>query len=203
MIAALNFRAVDEHNLGLRHLYGDTYNSTEYECFERKHRQHIEKAWAAGDINGVLAWLDNTIELPFVFDNQDLFLERGLFEVALVNAYQATRLNYRCWDQLDISHLFSRADLGKLRAAGDPMPQRERYTLFRGVAGNGRARKVNGVSWTDSMETATFFAKRFNLNNPAVFTVTVGEDLIFTYLSGRDESEYVLRLPLPQKPQKL
>ena len=167
-------------------------------------RNGIRQAWVEGDVLQILMWLDNTAELAFVCDNHEALLQRGLYEIALVNAYQDTRTNFKAWDPCMIGHLFSIADPVKLRTAGDPMPtKKDTYTLFRGVAGIGKARRVNGMSWTDSLETAKWFANRFSLDDPAVFTVTVPDECVLAYLTGRNESEYLLRLPLPARPKKV
>ena len=105
-----------------------------------------------------------------------------------------------------IGLMFDLADHEKLIQAGDPVPDQETFTVYRGVGGNGRARRVNGYSWTSSFDTAVWFAKRaklFGLNDPAVFTVTVPRETIMACCNERDEREYLLRLPLPVKPKRV
>ena len=99
--------------------------------------------------------------------------------------------------------MFEIADPEKMRAAGDKMPDQETFTLYRGVAGNGPARRVNSVSWTESIKVAAFFAMRFNHPDPAVFRIVVPNEAVLAYHNGRSESEYLLKLPLPVNPKRI
>lgn len=167
---------------------------------------NIFRAWKQGDIEGILCFMPNTHGLAFVFDNMILLEEKGKYEEALVSAYIGTRTNWAHWDMNIIKLMFTRADPEKLTQAGDPIPDQELFTVYRGVGGNGRARRVNGFSWTDSLDTAIWFAKRaeiFCLNDPAVFTVTVPRESVMACCNERDEHEYLLKLPLPVKPKRV
>ena len=68
-------------------------------------------------------------------------------------------------------------------AAGDPLPE-PTFTLYRGGAGRAdRHDESGGFSWTASRERAQWFADRFPiLHDPAVYTVTVGEESILAYV---------------------
>ena len=64
------------------------------------------------------------------------------------------------------------------------------------------------MSWTDSKEKAEWFAHqyyaiRFGLPDPAVYILTVSKDDILFYTKDRNESEFVLRLPLPRRPRRI
>ncbi|VTR66955.1 conserved hypothetical protein [Desulfosarcina cetonica] len=64
------------------------------------------------------------------------------------------------------------------------------------------------MSWTDSKEKAEWFAYqyyagKFGLSNPAVFTLTADKKDIWFYTNDRNESEFVLRLPLPRTPRRI
>ncbi|MFZ7128142.1 MAG: hypothetical protein ACOWWM_18455 [Desulfobacterales bacterium] len=198
----VNLQAIDQKELHERRKYGGQTPACREDDFRRV-REGINEAWGSGDIESVLAWMDNSLELAFVFDNHAALLARGLYERALINAYQDTRSNFLGWTLPALKFLFNKANPEKLRAEGDPMPERERYTLYRGVSGKRHERRVSGISWTDSMETARWFANRFDLLGPAVYTITVSADDILAYLNGRNESEYLLRLPPPKKPRRI
>jgi hypothetical protein len=89
--------------------------------------------------------------------------------------------------------MFRVADRARLRAAGDPLPEPP-FTLYRGVAGRGPARRVRGFSWTASRERGPWFADRFTslLHDPAVYTITVGEESILAYVNERQEEEFIV-----------
>ena len=94
--------------------------------------------------------------------------------------------------------LFAIADRAKLRAAGDALPSTGPFTLYRGVAGIGRARRIRGWSWTASLPIAQWFATRsFHLGapKPAVYTITIEEPNILVYSNERTENEFIVRVP--------
>ena len=164
------------------------------------------KAWNKGNVSGVLICMSNTSCLAFVFDNMQVLKEKEKYEEALLDAYVGTRTNWHFWSLDVLEMMFTVADSEKLAQAGDPIPDRQLFTLYRGVGGNGKARRVTGFSWTSSLDKAIWFAKRaklFGLNDPAVFTVTVPRENVLAYCNERDEHEYLLRLPLLAKPKRV
>ncbi|RJR43987.1 MAG: hypothetical protein C4576_13785 [Desulfobacteraceae bacterium] len=165
----------------------------------------IVEAWQAGrEIEEILFLLQNTYCLAFVFDNMFILKEAGLYERALLCAWTGTRTNYANWSLGVLDYLFQFADPEMLRTAGDPIPDASTFTLYRGVSGRGPARRVNGISWTESPNVAAWFANRFKeLGDPAVFRVTVSRDQVMACCNEREESEYLLRLPLPVKPKRV
>jgi len=91
----------------------------------------------------------------------------------LLDAFISTRSNNRNFGLENVRWMFERADRRRLREAGEVLPGHGPFTLYRGVAGVGRARHVRGLSWTDSLECAKWFAQRFGLQKPAVYRVMV------------------------------
>ncbi len=153
------------------------------------HAQAIE-AINARDSVGLLCSLDNTACLAFVFDNHRALLARGMFEQALVDAYSGTRTNHRRWDPDVIYFLFALADRDRLRECGPALPEHP-VTLYRGVAGYGRLRRLDGFSWTTEVDAACWFALRFSLPHPAVWTATVPPEDIYCRVDDRGEGEYL------------
>jgi hypothetical protein len=82
----------------------------------------------------------------------------------------------------------------KLRAAGDALPGSGPFQVYRGVAGNGSARRPRGLSWTLDVERARWFARRFSLESPAVWSGEVAAGDVIVYIDGREEKE-VIALP--------
>lgn len=161
------------------------------------------ESWKEGDVVGVLAMMSNELSMGFVIDNWPLLKKIGKYEEALLHAYQSIRTNYSTWSMDLLRILFMQADIEKLRKVGDPIPDQETFILYRGVSGVGRKRRVSSLSWTESPNTAAWFAKRYGLPDPAVFMVTVPKESIMACSFDRNEREYLLRLPLPVKPKRL
>ncbi len=168
-------------------------------------KDEVIKSWKEGNIEGIFCFMPNTYCLGFVEDNAIRLLAIGKYEEALLSAHTGTRTNWAHWAIGSIKWLFEMADPDKLRAAGDPIPQQDSYTLYRGVCGKGPKRRVNGYSWTALLDKAVWFAKRFSVlyEDPAVYQVTVQEKDILAVYNGREEKEYILRLPLPARPKRI
>jgi len=65
------------------------------------------------------------------------------------------------------------------------------------MAGWGASRRVRGLSWTDDLERARWFADRYasQLGEPAVYrTITSAEDVL-AFLNVRKEREFVILPP--------
>src|SRR5579872_1965632 len=119
------------------------------------HHQAV-RAFDDGDADGFIACVDGGNTLALVFDNRTALLWRGIYEEALLGALSSA--NTSNWRTDVIDYLFDIADLDKLRDAGDPLPGQEPFTLYRGVNGHRGRRRVRGISWTDSLDIACYFA---------------------------------------------
>jgi hypothetical protein len=160
------------------------------------------EAVEAGDALGFLCKASNEDWLDLVWRNRMALQVRGIYEKALVEAFIGTRTNNLHWPASRLAFLFRIADRARLRATGDPIPGTGLYTLYRGVAGIGRARRVKGFSWTASQDQARWFAARFAgiLPDPAVFRVSVAKRHVLFYSNARQEAEYIVLLPETAKP---
>lgn len=168
-------------------------------------RAEAGQRFADGDVLRFLGLASNTASLSLVDINQLALLDRGIYEPALLYALTMSRVNNAQWSMRELDELLGIADLGRLRAAGDPLPGPGPFTVFRGVAGRGRARRVRGLSWTLSLPLAAWFANRWApLVDPAVYRVTVDPAQVLAYCheSGRREEEVLLMLPDRIKPQR-
>lgn len=154
-----------------------------------------EAAADAGDVDTLLAMLDNTTELAFVVDNIAWLKALGKYERALLSAYVDTKTNFSRWQVSVLKHLFAMADRPALLDAGDPLPGPGPFTVFRGVAGHGARRRLRSISWTADMEKAVWFAKRSammgSLPLPAVYETTVPVERVFAFYNGREEREFL------------
>jgi hypothetical protein len=172
------------------------------EEIEPARRDAAVDALEKGDVIGFLGCTDNAYGLKLVFMNIGPLRTRGLYETALVNAFTAVSTNHSIWRRDTLAYMFSVADRERLRQAGDPLPKPP-YTVYRGVAGRGRARRVCGYSWTRSLERAKWFANRFSFHDPAVYSVTVDEADILAYINDRNEQEFIVDLPRQVKPVRM
>jgi hypothetical protein len=134
----------------------------------------------------------------FVAQHVSLLRDLGIFEKALLFAFKENRIN-NANNYKTLLPLFETADPKMLRAAGQRLPGRGPFTLYRGVSGRGYARHARGFSWTGSLDRAGWFAycdKAYGLEDPAVYRAVVPARFVLAYL--KDEDEYVVRLPLPR-----
>ena len=161
---------------------------------------------AAGDVCGFLFTASNEHGLALVAHNLRALQTRGLYEFALLQAFIATRTNNCRWSVPVLHWLFEMADRERLRAAGGPLPGTGPFTVYRGVSGRGRARRVRGLSWTASKEKAQWFAERgahWSLANPAVLCVVIAEGDVLAYVNDRQEEEFVILLPSSARPAQV
>jgi hypothetical protein len=154
------------------------------------------------DASGFLITTDNDSTLAVVFDNLEVLKTAGIYEPALVHAFTNCRVNHGNWNVEVIAFLFDRADKEKLMACGGDLPGAGPFTLYRGVAGLGRQRRVRSFSWTDCLDVACWFACRFkHLAHPAVHTATVEANEILLF-DRTTEHEFVVQ-PKTSKKMKL
>jgi hypothetical protein len=166
--------------------------------------EDAEQHWSDGDVEAILCKMPNTRNLAFVVDNCIALKLAGCYETALIHAYSATRTNFFDWDLGVLKFLLELADRAKLKEIA-PLPPGDQFTLYRGVAGTGRHRRPSGISWTDDLDRAAWFAKRFpHLADPAIYTTTAKPEDIYWFDDGRTERDFVLytrkfkRVPLPE-----
>ena len=160
--------------------------------------EHLRKGLDDGDVGLLLLHVPNHCKMAFVFDNFIQLKDRGLYEECLLDAYRMANTNLHNWQQSVLEFMFRHADRKILREYGDPIPGKAPYTLYRGVAGKGRARRLRGLSWTSSFDTAKWFAKRFTefgLENLAVIMAEVPDEYVLAYDNGRNEQEFICLIP--------
>lgn len=162
-------------------------------------------AFAAGDADGFLLTASNDFGLDLVWHNIEPLRDARIYERALLTAFFTIRTNNARWPMFALRLLFLIADRKRLLEISDPLPEGERFVLYRGVAGRGNQRRVRGMSWTDDQEQAVWFAKRFSssLADPAVYTATVGHSEIYAHINTRKENEYVVVLDKKTKAKKV
>ena len=153
------------------------------------------EAWARGDMSGVLGRMSSDRYWDFMADNLTPLIAKGLLEEAFVHAYTGVRVNLGPYYSV-VSAVVEFSNPDKLRDLGDPFPPGAPWTVYRGVSGRGRARRVRGYSWTIDRDKAQWFANRFaSLGNPAVFSTTIEQNNVLFYTNGRKEQEFVVALP--------
>ncbi len=153
-------------------------------------------AFEDGQVEGFLRLADSEQRLALVVHNR--LLQKQLYEVALLDAFLGTGTNHHRWSLAQLRFLFAVADRTRLRAINDPLPGGGPYTVYRGVAGHGRVRRIMGVAWTGSLERARKFAEGYvgRLPNPAVYCVVVDEPHVLYYANQlKREQEFLVLLP--------
>ena len=166
-------------------------------CVPPTRKDQAVQAYEEGDALGFLMSAEARGDaLALVFDNTSPLLEKGIYEEALLHAFTGCRTNWRSWNTVVITWMFSHADRSKLLAAGAPLPPGNSFHLYRGVAGRGRARRLDGFSWTSSLPVACWFATRYSclsLAHPAVLEATVPREAILACSHDRGEDEFICR----------
>jgi hypothetical protein len=163
-------------------------------------RQEAVEALDRGDWFGFLIKAEsNQYHLDLVVHNVLALRERGLYEPALLGALRSTRTNNHHCSLDTLRWLLYLADRDRLRQAGALLPGAGPFTLYRGVAGRGAARRIRGVSWTLSFETAKWFAMRFAMLLPwatqlAVFQIVIDAKAVLAYVTDRSEEEFLVLL---------
>jgi hypothetical protein len=106
-------------------------------------RDAAVRALEAGDILNFFNTASHGAGLWLLLSNLKRFQQLGLYEQAALYAFKASRTNdHRIWSDLEL--MFFWADRMRLRNAGRPLPGSGPFTLYRGVAGHGRDRRIRG-----------------------------------------------------------
>jgi hypothetical protein len=155
--------------------------------------------WKEKNPLGILCLFSNEYGLEFVIQNMGSLLEHGIYEETLLNAFIGARTNWANYPIDYLHKLFKIGDRNRFLQAGDPLPHRGPFTLYRGIAGAKDFRRERGISWTSSLEMAKWYAGRFTnflkLENPAVFEAIVDEEFVYTYTNERNENEFLCYIP--------
>lgn len=155
--------------------------------------------------------------LQLISDNSDELIKFGIFEAALIFAYQLyTPIKVSFDPILDDSYhlpielyyatkqysrhfiygLFQKANREKMIKAGDEIPQRAEFTLYRGVCNCKDMDTIRGISWTEAIDIAKNYAyliySREDQIDPGVFKIEISQELILCKLKGLSEEEYLV-----------
>ena len=151
------------------------------------------KAFEEGDAKqfvGCRRSAEQTLTIALM--NKCLLRTRGIYEAALIHCLTDCKANNSEWSVAALRRIFDQEDRKKLRAAGQKLPSPGPFTLYRGVAGNGPKRRIAGLSWTDSLDIACWFALRLShLKHPAVYTACVPTRRIYCFTNTRGEREFI------------
>jgi hypothetical protein len=166
-------------------------------------RDQAQQAVAEGDALNFLCKASNEDGLELVIRNMQQLKKSGIYEATLLEAFTGTRTNNR-WCPVDtLRDLFLCGERERFLAAGDALPEGDKFSLYRGVAGRGAARRVRGLSWTANRERAEWFAKRAFLHDPAIYTVMANRSDIWAYTNQREEEEFIVLLPAQARVKRI
>ena len=149
------------------------------------------QALEAGDIFNFFNHASNENSLWLLLSNAKRFQQLGLYEQAVLYAFKVSRTNHHRI-LYDLATMFGWADRKRLREAGQPLPSTGPFTLYRGVAGHGRERRIRAFSWTPSLESAQRSSAHNGLAKPAVYRTTVKEQDVFVCIKDGQEEEFIL-----------
>jgi hypothetical protein len=155
---------------------------------ERKPRTRLDKVLMEYAFAGSHKVLD------VVIDNWQVLKKADMLEEAFIDAWSTCKYGMN-WDEDFFQLVFSSLDKAKLRKAGDPLPDGEAFTVYRGVAGEGAARRERGYCWSLDESVARFFSTYHQgLPDPAVYRAMVQREHVLAYIneSGRNEQELII-----------
>lgn len=157
----------------------------------------VEKSLEEGDSGGIFISMSNKHWLHFVFFNIAPLKEAEIYEEMLLCAYTGCSSNWSAFSLNVIKMMFNIADKERLLQAGDPTPDDGPFTVYRGVAGNGSAKRKRGISWTANFDQAVWFAERFAMliEKPMVYETIVNREHILAYVNDRNEQEFLCLIP--------
>lgn len=161
--------------------------------------------------------------LQFVADNAEFLMRHGLYEQCLFIAYKSCMPNRdplsstteaarkiqketnpflfyanKSYPRSVIRELFETADRDRLLAAGDPLPEDEPFTIYRGTPSAHCKESVRGLSWSGERAIAKQFAKTIygqsaeRSNDPGVFKTTVFRKHLYCY--SNCEMEFLVKM---------
>jgi hypothetical protein len=168
-------------------------------------RDQARNAWEKGDWRSFLFYASHDDTLQLVFKNEMAFQRAGCYEPALVEAYTGGKTSQADFSSRLLELLFLRANRTRLLQVGSALPGEAPFTIYRGVAGSGKQRRVRGFSWSASKMVAAWFAWYFGkiFGNPALYTVTVSLNEVLFYTNERHEEEFVVMLAKKSMPQTI
>ena len=143
-------------------------------------------------------YLESHEKLQWVYTNLALLKELGGYERFLSDAYTGHNMLMSTYhfSPATLLRLFQLADKEMLRSHGDPLPDDEFITLYRGVRDVANKASIRSMSWTSNSNTAAWFAEFLNEGTEAgVYTATVHVDSVFLYTNDTGEEEYVIEVP--------
>lgn len=153
-------------------------------------RNEAKMQFDEGNVAALLETIPERDRMKFVLRNTGTLLQRGIYEQALACAFANSRTNFAACPPSAIRTAFERAERAKLLAAGDPLPPGDGFTVYRGVAGVRRQRRLPGPAWTDDLETAKGYARggaAAGLPDPTVLVATVRREDV-SYYSQNDRT---------------
>lgn len=159
-------------------------------------RPHAREDWQNGDALGVVVTVGRGGCLDFVLGNIEPLLARGIYEGAFIHAYVTPKIGAGIQDRYSLELMLLVANPARLLVAGNPLPDGDSFTLYRGVADGADLDAVRRFSWTASPNVASWFAVRsaeqFGGKDPAVFSLQVERKHVWAFINDRQEQEFIV-----------
>lgn len=166
-------------------------NPKDYEEWEKMVFEKVDNM----SIGGVFALTDKPYRLTLLKYIKE-YLTRETFSELFGEAWVMTENpngDVNC-SLAELARWFKQADKRKLMdekefAVWEQLP--EEFVVYRGVA---VGRKPMGLSWTRNIETAKWFASRFDRNGKVGYVqkATIKKKFAYAYFNGRGEDEVVV-----------
>jgi hypothetical protein len=162
--------------------------------------RQAEEAFIAGDLERWLGLSGDAPRSDLVLSRAADLRSRGVYEAAAVLAFTMDCESERRASEASILRMFMLADRERLRLAGASHPKGP-WQAFRGVCGHGRARRINGFSWSASLNLACWDALKDDAANPAIFYRILEDDELYFFSDRKYQGELIC-VPCPTPPKR-
>ena len=179
-------------------------------CIPESEQSCFYQAWLDRDAPAMLAIMGSNYGIAFVWDNLRALRDACILEEAFAEAYTSRSGIMGSQLYRIAEHIVMFCDHRKLQSLGDPLPDQESFTIYRGVKNTGIRNIWKRMSWTLDAGIASWFAQCYRTSlsapdsRPAVFAADVTDEDILLYCRERGEEEVLINpKTMVRKPRRL
>lgn len=153
--------------------------------------KEMQECEGLGDIPSFMMVAGGHRHLAVVIDRVQELKRAGVLEKALIHGWTSHNTTHKGFQEGLLKMLWKLCDkkvVDGLRTMQVELPT----TVYRGVYGVGRKRRIKDLSWTLDPNIAAWFATRFGKEDPRVFSTVVDAENFLFATDERNEKEVVM-----------